>query len=339
MYHCISRVVDRRFAFGNAEREHFRMFMRMQENFSGCRILSYCIMSNHFHVLLEVPPMAAGGLTDEGLLHRLASLYNEAFVATVADEIATAREAGDEVGAAGIHERYTYRMHDLSEFMKTLLQRFTRWFNRKHNRSGTLWEERFKSVIVESGVAARTVAAYIDLNPVRGGMVADPAGYRWSSYGEAVGGGPRGNGKKSREGLVRACMSHHGAGFEVERWNEVSLIYRRALGLALGRNRDGARAEVGRGGVDPHLNTAEALESMDNSTVLKELAMAEMLYGRVRYFTDGAVIGSREFVNDAFARARERFGAKRKDGARAMKGNGKAAKGLLWSVRDLKVRI
>ncbi|MCX8495394.1 MAG: hypothetical protein ORN51_04345, partial [Akkermansiaceae bacterium] len=43
MYHCISRVVDRRFVFGDEEREYFRMFMRMQENFSGCRVLSYCI--------------------------------------------------------------------------------------------------------------------------------------------------------------------------------------------------------------------------------------------------------------------------------------------------------
>jgi len=46
-----------------------------------------------------------------------------------------------------------------------------------------LWEERYKSVIVESGEAARTIAAYIDLNPVRAGMVSDPAEYRWSSYG------------------------------------------------------------------------------------------------------------------------------------------------------------
>ncbi|MCX8496192.1 MAG: hypothetical protein ORN51_08430 [Akkermansiaceae bacterium] len=46
-------------------------------------------------------------------------------------------------------------------------------------------------MIVESRVAARTMAACIDLNPVRAGMVADPAEYRWSSYGEAVGGGRR----------------------------------------------------------------------------------------------------------------------------------------------------
>jgi REP element-mobilizing transposase RayT len=195
MYHCISRVVDRRFVFEQDERERFRAFMRMQENFSGCRILSYCLMSNHIHILLEVPPMPAEGITDAELLKRLTAIQTEAFVAVVAKELSDARKAGNAALVAEIHARFTYRMHDLSEFMKTVLQRFTRWFNRTHNRTGTLWEERYKSVIVESGIAARTMAAYIDLNPVRAGMVSDPAEYRWSSYGEAVGGGPKGNGK------------------------------------------------------------------------------------------------------------------------------------------------
>ena len=77
----------------------------------------------------------------------------------------------EKIKGARIHERFTYRMHDLSEFMKTLMQRFTQWFNRTHKRSGNLWEEAFKSVIVEDGVAARTMAAYIDLYPVRSGMM------------------------------------------------------------------------------------------------------------------------------------------------------------------------
>jgi REP element-mobilizing transposase RayT len=157
------------------------MFMRMQENFSGCRVLSYCVMSNHFHILLEVPPMPEGGISEELLLKRLSATSTEAYVAGVAKELEEARKAGREEWVAEIHARFTYRMHSLSEFMKTLLQRFTRWFNRTHKRSGTLWEERYKSVIVESGVAARTIAAYIDLNPVRAGMVADPVEYRWSS--------------------------------------------------------------------------------------------------------------------------------------------------------------
>lgn len=71
IYLCVSRAVDRRFIFGDEEREKFRTFMRMQENFSGCRVLSYCAMSNHFHILLEVPVMPEGGITDRGLLKRL----------------------------------------------------------------------------------------------------------------------------------------------------------------------------------------------------------------------------------------------------------------------------
>jgi putative transposase len=336
IYHCISRVVDRRFVFGDDEREHFRMFMRMQENFSGCRVLSYCVMSNHFHLLLEVPPMPEGGISDEVLFKRLSAIYSEAAVAMVAKELADARAAGNATWVEEIQHRYVYRMHNLSEFMKALLIRFTRWFNRKHSRSGTLWEERFKSVIVESGVAARTIAAYIDLNPVRAGMVKDPSDYRWSSYGEAVGGGPKGNGKKAREGLVRACMSHCGAGFEAEKWKEVSRIYRRAMGIALGRK--SGRAEVGKSPVVTK-NTEEMLASKDNETVLPDLGMAAMLRRRVRYFTDGAVIGSKDFVNEAFVSARGRFTAKRKDGARRMRGNGAPAAGVLWSLRDLRIDI
>jgi hypothetical protein len=61
-----------------------------------------------------------------------------------------------------------------------------------------------------------------------------------------------------------------------------------------------------------------------------------MLRCRVRYFTDGAVIGSRGFVNEAFVAARERFGPRRKDGARKLRGSAAAAAGLLWSARDLR---
>jgi hypothetical protein len=166
--------------------------------------------------------------------------------------------------------------------------------------------------------------------------VKDPAEYRWSSYGEAVGGGPKGNGKKAREGLVRACMSHQGAGFEAGKWKDVSRIYRRAMGLALGR-KQGRAAVESRGEVTK--NTAEMLESKDNETVLPDVRMAGMLRHRVRYFTDGAVIGSKAFVNEAFAAARERFTEKRSDGARPLRGSGKAGAGVLWSMRDLRVGI
>ncbi|MBU6327502.1 MAG: hypothetical protein KGQ89_11730, partial [Verrucomicrobia bacterium] len=74
-------------------------------------------------------------------------------------------------------------------------------------------------------------------------------------------------------------------------------------------------------------------------TVFPEMRMAEMLLHRIRYFSDGAIIGSKAFVNEAFASARERFSERRKDGARRMKGNAAGAADTLWSARDLRLRV
>ena len=109
------------------------------------------------------------------------------------------------------------------------------------------------------------------------------------------------------------------------------------MGLALGRK--SGKATVEKGVVRPQMNAAESLEAEENGTALPDLKLAAMLRCRVRYFTDGAVIGSKAFVNEAFAAARERFTERRKDGARRLKGNGKAAAGVLWSLRDLRVRV
>jgi hypothetical protein len=108
------------------------------------------------------------------------------------------------------------------------------------------------------------------------------------------------------------------------------------MGLALGRKP--GKAEVDHQRRSQTAATAEeALAAKDNGTVLPDLGMAAMLLHRIRYFTDGAVIGSEAFVNEAFAAARERFGPRRKDGARTLRGGASAAKGVLWSARDLRV--
>jgi len=300
-------------------------------------------MCNHIHILLEVPPQPEGGISDADFLKRLSVLYGENFVADVAGQLDAARHEGGVEGGnlervEEIKGRFTYRMHDLGQFMKGLMQRFTQWFNARHKRTGKLWEQRFKSVIVESGTAARTMAAYIDLNPVRAGMVEDPAEYRWSSYGEAIGGGTKGNGKKVREGLVRAITSDTDTGFDAKKWKDASRRYRRLLGMALERKTLNSKLETSRKtGISK--NDAEALESGDNQTVLPELNMAKMLRCRVRYFTDGGSVLRDHFIEEAFAGARDRFSVKRKDGARRLRGNAKAAAGTLWSVRDLRVGI
>ncbi len=96
----------------------------------------------------------------------------------------------DEVLAA-IHKRFTYRMQDLGEFMKVCCNDSPIGSTGRIPEAGGCGKTASKSVIVEDGVAAKTISAYNDLNPVRAGMVQDAADYRWNSYGEAIGGGAK----------------------------------------------------------------------------------------------------------------------------------------------------
>ena len=70
----------------------------------------------------------------------------------------------------------------ISQMMQGLGRQFVRYFNHIHKRSGTLWEGRFKSCLVQEESYLLQLYRYIELNPVRAGMVEDPANYSWSSY-------------------------------------------------------------------------------------------------------------------------------------------------------------
>ncbi len=315
IYHAISRVVGRDFVLGDAEREQFVAYMRSYEHFCGLRVLAFCVMSNHFHILLEVPspPEERGAdWSDEKLLDHLAELYSKQQMGKLRWELEHYRAQNNTEAAESFRERYFRRMWDLSQFMKPLKQRFTSWFNRKHSRKGTLWEERFKSVLVEDGHAARTMAAYIDLNPVRANMVDDPKDYRWCSYGEAMAGK-----KRSREGLQRvmfeagaAVMAEEIAVEELISWRKAVYHYRQILYMAV--NRD-----------DPNLNPGDA----------PQLTEADALLCRARELIDGMALGTGPFIENIFGWCRELFSEKRKSGARKLKG----IKTSLRTLRDLKV--
>jgi putative transposase len=72
--------------------------------------------------------------------------------------------------------------HAISGCMQALGRRYATYFNRTHRRSGTLWDGRYKSCLVESQMYLLTCHQYIELNPVRADMVASPADYRWTSH-------------------------------------------------------------------------------------------------------------------------------------------------------------
>ncbi|MBY4595894.1 REP-associated tyrosine transposase [Ottowia caeni] len=71
--------------------------------------------------------------------------------------------------------------------MQALGRRYVRYFNDRHARTGTLWEGRYRSSLIDAERYLLACMVYIDLNPVRAGLVAEPGDYAWSSYGHYAG--------------------------------------------------------------------------------------------------------------------------------------------------------
>jgi len=172
---------------GEAEKEHLYGLIRRVEGFTGVKVLTFALMTNHFHLLLEEPDRNAI-VSDEMLRIRMHALYSAEEMEGIEARWSEWEAAGNFLAIEDDKWRYRRRMHDVSEFMKTLKHRFSFWYNRIHDRKGTLWSERFKSVLVEGGNALRTVASYIEMNAVRAGTVDDPAAYAFCGFGEATGG-------------------------------------------------------------------------------------------------------------------------------------------------------
>ena len=217
-YHVMSRITERRFYLGSREKEYFCRMMRRVADFSGVEVLTYTVLDNHFHLLILVPERV--DITDAELLRRMRLIYREVVVAEFERELA---EAENDLEARLLRKRYLYRMYDLSEFMKTLKQRFAIWYNAEHDRTGHLWDDRFKSVLVQ-GVggldrlgALWVMAQYIELNAVRAGIVKEAQAYRWCGLGEAVGGGA-----EARCGICGVFRNEVG-------WEAVRDVYRGAV--------------------------------------------------------------------------------------------------------------
>ncbi|TVP78273.1 MAG: transposase [Puniceicoccaceae bacterium] len=272
VYHCMTRTVNGEHLFGPGDKERLRRMLWQVADFCGLEILTYCVMNNHFHVLVLVPYEET--VPDAELLRRYRVLYpkptryQSASIQVMKNILAEdGREAGE------LRRKLLARMGDVSEFMKTLKQRFSVWYNHRHERFGTLWAERFKSVLVEgAGNPLQTMAAYIDLNPVRAGLVEDPKDYRFCGYAEAVAGR-----KKAVAGLqmVWDAFDPGGAG---------ALSAHRMLLFGKG-------AAPGRGLSFDREKALQVLEQEQG-----ELSRSDALHCRVRYFSDGAILGSREFV-------------------------------------------
>ena len=306
VYHCVSRTVGGQFLLGAPEQRKLVDLLFPLARFCGVEVITYCMMSNHFHLLLRIPTQ--GQLSDQTLLQRAEAFYGRDGLLP-----SLAREDLRQSGSISNHLRQTLssRMGDVSAFMKEFKQRFSRWFNRQSDRFGTLWAERFSSTLVEdSPQALQTVASYIDLNPVRAGLVSDPKDYPFCGYSAALAGQA-----EVRRGLMSILAGRS--------WNSAAAEYRQTLFTTAGAaghsdkqalDRDTIRAELARGG---------------------HLSLPEILRLRLRHLTAGVAIGSKEFVNRVFHAHRSHFGPRRLDGARPIRA---VPLPHLNTLRDLRVR-
>lgn len=273
VYHCMTRTVNGELLFEDREKEILRKMIRQVADFCGVQVLTYCIMSNHFHVLVRVEDGQV--VSDAELMRRYKVLYPKPtkYQQASATLMAKTLEAGGDEAEA-IRRKLRVRMGDVSEFMKAVKQRFSVWYNRSHKRYGTLWAERFKSVLVEGqGNPLQTMAAYIDLNSVRAGLVDDPKDYRFCGYAEAVVGEVC-----AKAGLLLIWSDH------VAKRSDAALRAHRSL--MFGKR----AAEAGLS----EMSREKALKLLKEAD--RKLSKAVVLRCRVRYFSDGAILGSKEFV-------------------------------------------
>ncbi len=333
IYHCVSRVVDKRFIFGPQEKAQFLVFLRRYERFCRVRILGYCLMDNHFHLLVHVPgrPEARpskdelmdhvrqtlGGTIASQYQSRLDFWQDQLSAAVTGEPAANAVPSeiflnpGEDLATHAqaqlekVSQDIWQRMYDLSRFILSVKQRFSHWFNQKTDRKGTLWEDRFQAVLVQPGAAVAELAAYIDLNPVRAGIVGDAKDYPWSQFGAAVAGD--GIAQQALEYLVE----HHSLQLRARAPipNEPSPSAP-LMGLQLGLSA-------------MHLFLQERDRRRQAAQNQRELETSAASPPAISYsedsipaFSKGLAIGDADYLQAIFAEHRRHFGYRRQAGAK-----------------------
>jgi hypothetical protein len=185
--------------------------------------------------------------------------------------------------------------------MREIKVGFARYYNRRHNRRGYFWGDRFKSVIVDKGETLVNCLAYIDLNPLRAGLVERPEDYRWNSLGYHLQAENKDQFLSTDFGLKE---------FNVKNQKERIRRYRRYVYEAGAISRpDKMQAKV----IDDKVVAKERKKNFEVNRISR-------FRHRTRYFTDSGIIGSKEFVADNYQRFKHLFHSKHEKKPKPIKG-------------------
>ncbi|WP_027184607.1 transposase [Desulfovibrio inopinatus] len=256
VYHVMSRTALDGYPFGDVEKDYFLALLKRLARVYFCEILGFAIMGNHFHLLVRMTPAAS--VSEENVCERFKRCYGDTI------PFSNAR-------CAELQHKWT----SLSEFVGELKQTFSRFYNKRHRRRGTLWGERYKSVLVEDGRTLVHCLAYIDLNPVRAGLVRRPEDYRWSSIGYHLQ-------TNNRDTLL--SLDYGLVDWNFDDSTERQRHYRQYL-YEVGECSSDTDASI-----DPEI--AERARQADYTYTLHD-----RLRLRTRWFTDAGIIGSKSFVS------------------------------------------
>jgi len=190
----------------------------------------------------------------------------------------------EEAGVPALKEKWG----SLSEFVKEIKQGFSRYYNRRHHRKGFFWSERFKSVIVDNGETLINCLAYIDLNPIRAGIVEKPEAYRWCSLG------------------------YHAQTNNQDRFLSTDFGLREfAFKSAKARLAHYRRFVYEKAGL---------IKEMEDRSKGLEINSVNRFRYRTRYFTDSGIIGTREFVSRVYQGFKDHFSSKHEKRPRLIQG-------------------
>ncbi len=258
VYHVISRTALQGIVMRDVENEFLASLIRRLSAVYFAEVIGFCLMGTHVHLLVRMHPSTE--FTDDEMKRRFKLYYGD-------DD---KREL-----AQGQIPSLRLKWSSLSEYMKEIKQGFSRFYNKLHNRKGFFWSERFKSVIVENGDTLINCLAYIDLNPVRAGIVKRPEEYRFYSVGYHLQ-----TGNRDRFLSLDFGLAEFGVKDEKDRLN-----YYRKFVYEKG-DLDGLEKEQDRN---------FQLNQMDRFRY------------RTRYFSDSGIIGTKAFVAGNFQRFKGHF--------------------------------
>ena len=274
-YHVYSRAACEKGVYPLEKelcRKKFIQFLKYYSRAYFCDIAAFCIMGNHYHIVLkfDIPRK----LPKEELWERALLLYPNS-------------KRYLKLWHEKKWQRLEERLFNLSDFMRNIQAAFATWYNKTYKRHGTFWADRFKSVLLGDEQAVLDCMLYVELNPVRANLCTTPEEYNASSfYLRSI---KAGGWLLSLDRIVDTTFEEY----------TMALYYRGNI----------VRAEVELS-TDTTIFSKDVRVLITEEVIEKEMKRGFKTSGlyrkRLRFFVDGMALGGEEFIRQQIEKVRNR---------------------------------